>query len=83
MDLLNGVTKIGREGKMENFATVLKYWPYTCTVKVNYFFGGHFCAFKLYNEIFSFVNLLDHFGNVFGPFQVVTDCQSQNFGMIN
>ena len=60
MDLLNGVTKIGREGKMENIATVLKYWPYTCTVKVNYFFGGHFCAFKLYNEIFSFVNLLDH-----------------------
>ncbi len=59
---------------MENFATVLEYRPYTCAIKVNYIFGGHFCAFKLYNEVYSFVDLVDHFSHVFGPFQVVANC---------
>ena len=73
LDLLNGVTKIIRQSKMENFTAALEYWPCTSTVKINYFFGGHFSTFKLNYEIFSLFSFLNNFGDMFGPFQIDTD----------
>ena len=49
---------------------------------LDYIFNRHISAFKL-NKIFLFIGFLNGCFDVFDPFQIVTDYETQNFSIFD